>query len=118
MQRWDQDTWDVSFPVIFANHCVALAIPILYYPSIFMCVMGWIHFGLFIALLVVNIFIRDLEPNGSRTMVSRIIWIRTPGSTQSCAWSTSCTSSRGLPRFRESSKTLESFRAYIFTLTS
>lgn len=67
----------MSFPIIFANHVVALAMPLLYIPSVFICVVAFIHFGLFVALIIVNVFIRDLDPgNGSRTISSRIIWGR------------------------------------------
>lgn len=47
----------------------------LYTPSIFLCVLAFIHFALFGAMIVVNVFIKDAEPGqGSRTTVSRIIW--------------------------------------------
>lgn len=47
----------------------------LYTPSVFLCVLGFIHFALFGAMIVVNVFIQDTEPGqGSRTTVSRILW--------------------------------------------
>jgi len=39
---------------------IALAMPLVYLPSIFVCVVAFIHFGLFIGLVIVNVFIRDL----------------------------------------------------------
>lgn len=67
----------MSFPIIFANHVIALATPLLYMPSVFICVVAFVHFGLFVALVIVNVFIRDLDPgNGSRTIASRLIWAR------------------------------------------
>jgi hypothetical protein len=60
--------------------------PLLYMPSVFVCVIAFVHFGLFCALIIVNIFIRDLEPgNGTRTQVSRIIWGRKIYFIQLCA---------------------------------
>lgn len=54
---------------------IAIALPILYFPSVFICVVAFIHFTLFLALIIVNVFIKDLDPgNGARTNVSRIIW--------------------------------------------
>ena len=54
---------------------IALALPLLYFPSVYICVVAFVHFGLFLALIIVNVFIKDLEPgNGARTMASRIIW--------------------------------------------
>lgn len=51
--------------------------PVLYFPSPFICVICFIHFGIFVALIIVNVFIRDLEPgNGARTIASRVIWGR------------------------------------------
>ena len=48
------------FPIIFGNHLVCLALPLLYLPEVVTAVLGFIHFGLFIGLLIVNIFIKDL----------------------------------------------------------
>lgn len=61
IQRWDQQSWDVYFPVIYAYHVIALAVPILYNPSVFVCVLGFIHFALFVALVIINVFIKDVE---------------------------------------------------------
>ena len=44
---------------MFANHIVALAMAILYTPTIFLCVVSFIHFELFEALVIVNIFTKD-----------------------------------------------------------
>jgi hypothetical protein len=49
--------------------------PILYTASIFVCVLAFIHFALFAALIIVNVFISDEEPGkGNKTSVSRILW--------------------------------------------
>ncbi len=49
--------------------------PIVYTASIFVCVLAFIHFALFAAMIIVNVFIKDAEPGqGNRTSVSRIIW--------------------------------------------
>jgi hypothetical protein len=46
-------------------------------PHVFTCVIAFVHFGCFFALVIVNIFIRDLEPGrGTRTTISRGIWGR------------------------------------------
>jgi len=40
--------------------------------------MAYVHLALFIALLLVNIFVQDVEPgNGNRTNVSRVLWAGT-----------------------------------------
>jgi hypothetical protein len=39
------------------------------------CVLAFIHFALFAALVIVNVFIKDAEPGaGTKTSVSRIVW--------------------------------------------
>lgn len=49
--------------------------PLLYMPSVLVCVLAFVHFGLFVALIIVNVFIRDLERGkGARTTASRVIW--------------------------------------------
>ena len=53
----------------------SLALTLLYIPYIFETIMAYIHLAAFIGLLLVNIFVKDVEPgNGNRTTVSRIIW--------------------------------------------
>lgn len=49
--------------------------PLLYMPSVLVCVLAFVHFGLFVGLIIVNVFIRDLERGkGARTTASRIMW--------------------------------------------
>jgi hypothetical protein len=53
----------------------ALALCLLYVPYIFETIMAYIHLAAFLALLIVNVFLKDAEPgNGHRTMASRILW--------------------------------------------
>lgn len=91
MQKWDQRAWDVYFPIIFAYHIGAISMIIVYIPYIFSAVIGFLHFAAFVALVILNIFIKDAEPgNGSRTKGSRVVWGRNHNITQSCVFSTSC----------------------------
>lgn len=61
--------------MIFGNHVAAVGLIILYIPYIYSAVIGFLHFAAFLALVIVNIFIKDAEPgNGSRTKVSRLLW--------------------------------------------
>ena len=63
------------FPIIYSYHVIALALPMIYNPSIFLCVIAWVHFGLFIGLLILNIFVKEVEPGqGARTSATRILW--------------------------------------------
>lgn len=49
--------------------------PLVYLPSVFVCVVAFIHFGFFLGLVIVNVFIKDLEPgNGARTIATRVFW--------------------------------------------
>lgn len=66
------------FPIVFSYHVAAIGLVIIYLPSIFSAVVGFLHFGSFVAMVIVNICIKDAtdaEPGkGSRTRVTRIIW--------------------------------------------
>ena len=63
------------FPIIFSNHLIALALPFLYYPCVFVCVISFLHLAFFIGMIIVNVFMKDNEPGkGPRTTVSRIMW--------------------------------------------
>ena len=53
----------------------SMALTLLYIPYIFETIMAYIHLAAFIALLLVNIFVQDVEPgNGNRTTISRVLW--------------------------------------------
>lgn len=53
----------------------SLALTLLYIPYIFETIMAYIHLAAFIALLLINIFVQDVEPgNGNRTTISRVLW--------------------------------------------
>jgi hypothetical protein len=50
---------------------------IIYIPYVFSAVIGFFHFACFLALIILNIFIKDAEPgNGSRTKGTRVVWGR------------------------------------------
>jgi hypothetical protein len=52
-----------------------LALTLCYYPYIFAAINAYIHFAAFIALVIVNIFIKDAEPgSGNRTKATRVLW--------------------------------------------
>jgi len=75
MQKWDQKSWNVYFPIIFAYHIGGLTLIILYIPYIYAAVVAFIHFLCFIVLIILNIFIKDVEPGqGSRTKGTRVVW--------------------------------------------
>ena len=66
------------FPILFANHIAAIALIIVYVPYTFSAVIGFLHFVCFIALIILNICIKDAEPgNGSRTKGTRVVWAST-----------------------------------------
>ena len=70
---------------MFANHLIALSLPFLYYPSVFVCVISFIHLACFLGIVIVNVFIKDNEPGkGPRTTASRIMWMSTYFLIQSC----------------------------------
>lgn len=53
----------------------SLSLCLLYIPYIFETVMAYVHLGLFMIMILVNIFIKDEEPgNGNRTTATRVIW--------------------------------------------
>ena len=61
--------------MIFANHVIALAVPIIYKPEAVSVVFAFIHFGLFVGLIIVNVFVKnESADSGNRTLISRIIW--------------------------------------------
>ena len=63
------------FPIIFAYHIAAMSLIIVYVPYIFSAVIGFLHWVCFIALIILNICIKDAEPgNGSRTKGTRVVW--------------------------------------------
>jgi hypothetical protein len=65
----------VYFPIIFTNHIGAIALIIVYIPYIFSAVIGFLHFVCFVALIILNICIKDADPGqGSRTKGSRVVW--------------------------------------------
>ena len=73
------------FPVIYAYHIGAMSLIIVYVPYVYSAVIGFLHFACFLALLVLNICIKDAEPNnGSRTKGTRVVWGRKPYLKQSC----------------------------------
>lgn len=59
IKKWDQKVWDIYFPIIYTTHMASLSLLLLYIPYIFETIMAYIHLALFIALLLVNIFIQD-----------------------------------------------------------
>jgi hypothetical protein len=65
----------VYFPIIITNHIGAIALIIVYIPYVYSAVIGFFHFLAFIALIIINICIKDAEPgNGSRTKGTRVVW--------------------------------------------
>jgi hypothetical protein len=60
--------------------------PILYFPCTFIAVIAYVHFGFYLALIIVNIILKDAEPGqGLRTLLSRVFWARKLSIMQLCA---------------------------------
>lgn len=75
-KKWEQKVWDVYFPIIYTNHMACLSFSLCYIPYIFEAILAYIHFALFLGLIIVNIFVKDAEPGqGNRTKASRILWL-------------------------------------------
>ena len=84
-KKWQQRTFNMYFGVIFGSHCSALFLPLMYYPSIFTCVVSYLHLACFIGMLINSICMGEEQPGqGGRTITNRVLWISNTLLIQSC----------------------------------
>lgn len=78
MQKWDQKHLNMYFSIIFGGHASASIFALAYYPSVFTCVIGYLHLGCFCGMLINTICVKEKEAGkGGKTTTNRIFWICT-----------------------------------------